>query len=43
MLKIIENVRQGEQIVQKVLSTVGVARNQGELESFEKIAKSKIP
>ncbi|OFZ12192.1 MAG: hypothetical protein A2Z20_11270, partial [Bdellovibrionales bacterium RBG_16_40_8] len=34
MVKIIENVRQGDQIVQKALYTVGVAKNRDELESL---------
>lgn len=41
-LKIIENVRCGDKIVQKAHCTVGVARDQSELESLERIAKNKI-
>lgn len=42
MVKIIENVRQGDQIIQKALCTVGVAKNRDELESLDKIAKLKM-
>ena len=42
MVKIIENLRQGDQIVQKALCTVGVAKNRDELESLDKIAKLKM-
>ena len=42
MLKVIENIRQGEKIIQKVFCTVGVAKNQQELESLERVAKVKI-
>ncbi len=42
LLKIIENVRCGDKIVQKAHCTVGVARDQSELEALEGIAKNKI-
>jgi len=42
MLKVVENVRCGEKIGQKILCTVGVAGTLGELESLERVGKAKI-
>jgi len=42
MIKIAENERFGDQITQKILFTIGIAKNQEELELLEKVAKDKI-
>jgi transposase len=42
MLKVVENVRNGEKIVQRGLCTVGTAQSREELESLERLGKAKI-
>ena len=42
MVKIIENLRYGDQIKQKALSTVGVAKNLEQLKVLESVAKARI-
>ena len=42
MLKVVENVREADAVVQKVLCTVGVASSRDELESLERIGRAKI-
>lgn len=42
LVKIIENIREGEKIVQRALNTVGVARDREELVALEAVAKQKI-
>ncbi len=42
MVKIIENLRFGDQIKQKALSTVGVAKNLEQLKVLESVAKARI-
>jgi transposase len=42
MLKVVENVREGERVVQKARFTLGVAKSREELESLERVGKAKI-
>ena len=42
ILKVVENFREGENVVQRGLCTVGVAGNREELESLERVGKAKI-